>query len=360
MGGSQLDRIRKNKLRSLRSAMRNTYTSRRIETESGDEWQCLITSNNIKSDYDLKNVCVEFDSGLTQGDTFKVLDDGTHWMVYLQDKVETAYLRSSIIRCRYTIELDGKTYWVYWQGPTETELRWYLKQNLNVNDLNYSGTIYIKNDEATRTHFKRFTRLKLEGHTWEVTVADPITVPGILELEIKEYYDNEVADLPVVLKESDTEVIAGETVVKQDSEAGYSIADDKYVPGTKWYVTGNERVAVIEEYEDGRICRVKVHDGATGTYTVNYGEYRLECTVDWEEPAIKGPQNVYPYDVHDYMVPGVEGTFELDSRFARILEQSGDKCTVEVVSGKSGRFTLTFTPADGSEASSLDVRIKSM
>ena len=64
----------------------------------------------LKPDYDKKYLSVEFDSGLEAGDVFEVLDDGTHWMVYLPKLTETAYLRSEIIRCRYTLEIDGTSY----------------------------------------------------------------------------------------------------------------------------------------------------------------------------------------------------------------------------------------------------------
>ena len=55
-------------------------------------------------------------------------------------------------------------------------------------------------------------------------VTDSISVPGILELEVQEYYDNPVAELPEIIKETEeTDVIVGETTVKQDTVIGYYI-----------------------------------------------------------------------------------------------------------------------------------------
>ena len=156
--------------------------------------ESIDTKPNSKSDYDKEYISVEYAAGLEAGDTFECLDDGSHWMIYLPIITETAYLRSEIIRCRYTLNVDGEKYWVYFQGPTETDLRWFIKNQINVNELNLSGTIYIKNDEKTKKFFKRFTHLKLDGHVWEVQVTDAISVPGILELEIQEYYDNSIAE----------------------------------------------------------------------------------------------------------------------------------------------------------------------
>lgn len=163
-GGDTLGRINKQKLCSLQAALKNDYQSRLISIPGGKSWRCLINHSNLKSDYDKKIVSVEFESGLQPGDTFTCLDDNTVWMIYLPYITETAYLRSEIVRCRYELEVNGIQYPVYFQGPTETDLRWYIKNSINFNELNLSGTIYIKNDDNTKNYFKRFTHIKIDGH----------------------------------------------------------------------------------------------------------------------------------------------------------------------------------------------------
>jgi hypothetical protein len=39
-------------------------------------------------------------------------------------------------------------------------------------------------------------------------------------------------------------------------------------------------VRIIDVLNDGNMCKVKVFSGAVGTYTVSYGEYSLEVTID--------------------------------------------------------------------------------
>lgn len=119
-GGNALGRINKQKLRSLQAALKNDYQSRLIKTPLHAAWPCLInhSTSGLKSDYDKKVLSVEYESELQPGDVFECLDDGTHWMVYLPVLTETAYLRSEIIRCRYTMTIDGEEYWIYFQGPT--------------------------------------------------------------------------------------------------------------------------------------------------------------------------------------------------------------------------------------------------
>lgn len=364
LGGNQLDRINKQKLRSFQAALKNNYQTRYIKTNSHTAWPCLINKNSLKADYDKEYISVEYAAGLEAGDTFECLDDGSHWMIYLPIITETAYLRSEIIRCRYTLNVDGEKYWVYFQGPTETDLRWFIKNQINVNELNLSGTIYIKNDEKTKKFFKRFTHLKLDGHVWEVQVTDAISVPGILELEIQEYYDNSIAELPEIKLDQETplNVIKGQTVVKQDSIIGYMIDNAAYDPNIEWEVRDNPRVKIEEILDDGRICKVKIFAGAVKTFRIYYGEQFLEVTIDWQKPIIQGPQEVYPYDTHTYSIKklpeGEKVEFSIDNNNAQIINTEKDSCQVEIISSKKGKFTLFAKYAD--IETSLPVTIKSL
>lgn len=364
LGGNQLDRINKQKLRSFQAALKNNYQTRYIKTNSHAAWPCLINKNSLKSDYDKEYISVEYAAGLEAGDTFECLDDGSHWMIYLPIITETAYLRSEIIRCRYTLNVDGEKYWVYFQGPTETDLRWFIKNQINVNELNLSGTIYIKNDEKTKKFFKRFTHLKLDGHVWEVQVTDAISVPGILELEIQEYYDNSIAELPEIKLDQETplNVIKGQTVVKQDSIIGYMVDNAAYNPNIEWEVRDNPRVKIEEILDNGRICKVKIFAGAVKTFRIYYGEQFLEVTIDWQKPIIQGPQEVYPYDTHTYFIKklpeGEKVEFSIDNNNAQIINTEKDSCQVEIISSKKGKFTLFAKYAD--IETSLPVTIKSL
>ena len=367
LGGDQLARINKQKLRSLQWALKNDYNSRMAKTDLG-AWPCLVVNNTagLKSDYDKKYISIEFDSGLEAGDTFEILDDGTHWMIYLPILTETAYLRAEIVRCRYTYEVNGKEYWIYFQGPTETDLRWFQKNQINVNELNLSGTIYIKNDENTKKHFKRFTRMKLDGHEWEVQVTDSITVPGIIELEVQEYYDNTIEELPKIRQNPDIAIdpaptIIGETVVKPDSIVGYMIDPLYYKPDNEWKVLDNPRVEVYSVKEDGRICEIKIHAGTVKPFTLQYGDQELKVTVDWAKPIIQGPQTVYPYDVHKYWLKHGTGSFAIEtmSDVAKIIDSGDDWCEVEIITGRKGRFTLSCL-LENNEETTLEVEIKSL
>lgn len=359
LGGNQNDRIKMQKLRSLQWALRNDYQARKIKTPNHMEKLALINNNpaGIKSDYDKKYVSVEFDAGLEPGDVFQCLDDLTYWMIYLPVLTETAYLRAEIVRCRYTLTIDDTLYHIYFQGPTETDLRWFQKKGKNVNELNLSGTIYIKLTPQTREFFERFTHIKVDGHIWEVQVTDSISVPGVLELEVQEYYDNPIAELPEIINENaeTTSTIIGETVVKQDTTVGYTINQSDVKRNAEWKVTGNDRVRLKEVLEDGRICKVRIYQGAIGTYTVSYGDMSLEVEIDWEQPYIKGNVAVSPYEFYTYRGAG---TYYLDTNLAKIISQDGKSCKIEITTGRTGKFTLYCDTPDG-ETKELLITIKS-
>lgn len=368
LGENNHERMDRAKLYSFKQAMKNSYNTRMIKPDNGNSaWPCLINSmsGGNKADYNKQYLSVEFDSGLRSGDTFKMIDSGEHWMVYLPIVTETAYLRTEIIRCRYSLNVNGKDYWIAMRGPVETDLRWFIKNNININELNLSGRIYIKNDENTRDFFHRFTHIKLAGHTWEVQVTDSITVPGILELEIQEYYDNSIAELPSILKDETTpiNVISGATTAKQDTIVGYAISNEAYDPKIHWEVKNNPRVKILEEYENGRMCKVKVYAGAVKTFDICYGDFFQTVIVEWQKPLIQGPQEVYPYDIHTYWIKkfpeGERVAFSIDDEsMAKIVDSNNDSCKVEIVSGKKGKFVIHA--AYGDVETDLPVKIKSL
>lgn len=265
LGGDNLNRIKYQKLRSFYAALRNDYNSRTILTPLGEEFQALINDDNTKSDYDKRYVSVDFAAELNPGDVFECIDDNTHWMIYLQDLVEIAYLKAEIIRCRYQLTIDDTDYWIYFQGPTETTIRWNFKRDLNWNDLNLSGTVYIKKTEQTQDYFNRFTRLKINGHTWQVKVVDTLTVPGIIELEVQEYFDSITEDLIEVSHiDTQNEIIGPQQVYPYESYI-YNIDN---IAGE--FSLDNDKAKIINQ-ENGQ-CEIEIITGKKGKFNLIYTE----------------------------------------------------------------------------------------
>ena len=78
-GGDQIGRINKQKLASLRAALKNSYQTHMIKTPLKTVWPALINSNpaGLKSDYDRKYISVEHNSFLEPGDVFEDLTANT-------------------------------------------------------------------------------------------------------------------------------------------------------------------------------------------------------------------------------------------------------------------------------------------
>lgn len=372
-GGDQLNRIKVQKYRSFQAALKNDYNSRRIRIhKNNQDWQCLINTENIKTDYTKQYLSIDYESHLEGGDTFVTLDTGEVWMCYLQDFVETAYYHTDIIKCRYTLEINHHTYWIYFQGPTETDVRWNKQRNKNYNELNLSGTIYIKNTPETKKFFDRFTKIKLDGHNWEVQVTDSISVPGIIELEIQEDYDNIAEDLPEIKKAKPyfwqdelevEEIIMGKDMIRQCEEVGYKIQPSFYKDYFHWSIIGNKGVKILEEMEDGHIVKIEAKPESAGTFTLRYGDdktfYDKEVEIDLYRPKIHGPETVYPYSVNDYHVYNMAGDFYVDSPLARIISHESNNCKVEITSSKKGKFILMFD-SDKDEHVELPITIGSL
>ena len=103
------------------------------------------------------------------------------------------------------------------------------------------------------------------------------------------------------------------------------------------------------------MCKIKVFDGAVGNYTISYGDYNLECTIDWQRNYIIGPDIIYPYSLVSYKGTG---TYTVDSDLVRINRQDGKSCDIEVLTGRKGSFNLICTTDEG-EVYTLPITIGS-
>lgn len=349
LGGNQLQRINKQKLRSLLWALKNDYNSRTIKVLNTDAtFQALINLDNLKPDYDRKIISVPFDSKLEPGDVFQCLDDKTKWMVYLPHLTETAYLHADIIRCRYQLTVNDNIYDIYFQGMTETDVPWRLKRSVNFNELNWSGTVYIKNNDETRNYFNRFTKIQIDGKPYEVEVVDCISVPGIIELELLEDFSNTVKDLPKITITQETEEgIIGKDHIYLGEKASYTIPSDLTIENGQWEIIteNDENISILVSNKD--YCVLQVKEKNIDSFILKYDNYTKTIFVD-ETPAaiIEGKTEVYPYDIVTYSLidPSSIGDFSIDDKTkAHIVKTTKNSCTIEILTSKKTVFNLIVT-----------------
>ena len=45
-------------------------------------------------------------------------------------------------------------------------------------------------------------------------------------------------------------------------------------------ILDNPRVEIVDVMNNGNMCKVRIHDGATGSYVIKYGEHALAVDID--------------------------------------------------------------------------------
>ena len=314
-GNAQLDRMKCSKVKTLKRALLYSYQSATAVLNDGREFRCLINKDKTKIYSDDKIISIPFDDiclnekeltgvpigkyktsegtqiiGMKPGDVFTWKETNTDWIVYLQRLEETAYFRAEIRNCKYTLDIDGKTYKVFARKKSLDEIPWHTSKEISWNDLDYSLEMYLTKDDITKNKYKRFDIIELDNRPWEVQAVDAMSVDGIVMVALKEYYRNSIEN------------------------------------------------AIEEEKEQAEIEIPSVNP---------------------ELPHIIGDIEVYPYDIKVYTINGITGgSWSLDSKKAKIVSQTEESATVEVITGRSGEFKLKYTKENDEIV--LNIIIKSL
>lgn len=352
-GPNQIARMNIDKLKSLKRAMKYSYQAATAILSDGREFRCLINPDKINADLDnkvlsipFKGVCLnrpfipdapyyegewedmkdlyekeypsldieapreiyknplddtwgEVATNIKEGDVIEWKETKSHWLVYLQRLEETAYFRADLRRCRYQIELDnGSKYWISIKGPSEGSIDWEQKSNNYFNKLNHTIQMFITQNKETMDYFHRFNKIMINSEPWEVQGVDSISMPGILEVHLKETYNN---------------------TPETDIDAAVHAAID-----------------VIEIDEK-------------------------------DETYIHGPNEVYPYEVHEYQLknyigePGIWKLVNMSRKnMAKLMYANDTSVNVNILTGKSGDLELVYETAQGEVVAALNIKIKSL
>ena len=188
-GARQVDRMVKDKARSLEKSLFASYQSATAVLTDGREFRCLINPNKISMEMNDKVLSIPFEDiclnkprpegektsegreviGVKCGDTIQWKENGTYWLIYARYLQEIAYFRGMMRQCESEpLEIGGKRFWYYLKGPSETGIDWQKTKNFIFNNLNYSIEIYISNTTETNEFFQRFKKLKVKGKPYEV------------------------------------------------------------------------------------------------------------------------------------------------------------------------------------------------
>lgn len=217
-GGNAEGRMQKAKLDTLKKSLLYSYQAETAVLADGRKFRCLINPDKVKQNYDDKiisipyaDICLGMDEdkpkpptektsegleiiGMKPGDVFRWERTNTYWLVYLEFLEEDSYFRAEIRRCDFEVDIDGKKYRSYIRGPEPGDILWHTKKNISWNELNYDAVMYITKDEHTEQFFHRFSKIEINGKPWEVQMVDNFTTLGIIEVGLKETYQNSILD----------------------------------------------------------------------------------------------------------------------------------------------------------------------
>jgi hypothetical protein len=287
-GADQVDRMKEEKLRTLKKALLYSYQAATAILEDEREFKCLINPNKMSTDVDDKVISIPFEDiclnadkvgkttegietiGLKAGDTFEWKENGTHWIVTLQYKNELAYFRAQIRECKEQVEINGHKYWCYVRGPVEQTLVWQQVEGNRLNQLNYTLLMYITNNEETEQYFHRFSKVEIAGKPWEVQAVDNISTVGIIEIALKETFQNTIEkenlqeqEEPVVDKTAIC--IIGDKIIRPYDIKEFKIQN---ISGGNWSLEDTKK-AVIKSQTDTSAL-VEVLTGKSGNITLKY------------------------------------------------------------------------------------------
>lgn len=134
--------------------------------------------------------------------------------------------------------------------------------------------MYITKNEETETFLHRFTKIKLNGKPWEVQTVDALSTSGIIEVYLKEWYQNTIQD--EIEKENSgkdtTEEIdktlphiEGDAIVYPFDEKEYQIVNAE---GGEWIVS-NEKKAIITS-QTSQNAKLQIITGKSGEVNLTY------------------------------------------------------------------------------------------
>lgn len=279
LGGKTQGRMIAEKLKSLKSALNSSYQAATAILQDGREFRCLINPDKINTDQDDKMISIPFadvclnkdrkgttsageeEINMKPGDVFTWKETNTHWMVYLQYLEELAYFRATIRKCTDEININGQKYWCYMRGPIEKTINWKVEKHYYWNELNYTAILNIQKTSETEKYFKRFAQIDINGKTWEVQAVDSMSVDGIIEVALLEFYTNS-------MQSASKQPVAPESRIQGSFEV---YPYEKY----EYTIDLNDGVWEIDNLKLATILKKNENSVTIGILTGRTGEFNL-------------------------------------------------------------------------------------
>lgn len=294
-GAAQQDRMIKDKLRSMLSATKYSYQAARFNKYPSYEQEHRGLFNRVSQtqDYDTKMISVPYDSGYKVGDVVRWENTQTLWIIFLKERTELGYFRGSCRRC------DWKVQWVDKDKKVcETPISVIGPTNPNLETLNNGSTkasidvpngnlvILVTDNDQNRAYFDRNQHFLLLGRSYQVEQIDPISMPGVIQINATEHYVNLIDDdveenlvnawnvQPIIPEYTTDYGIDGPISIKPGQEALF----EAIVSGGRWVIIENEGVPfpaqLPVDFVELDVYQKTIHvvwkEMTSGSFTIGY------------------------------------------------------------------------------------------
>ena len=272
----QQSRMIRDKKLTLERAVKYSYQAASI-SKNGKNYPALINRNKLIEDYDEKILSVDYQYNFKPGDIFTWKQNGSQWIIYLQDLTELAYFRGSIRKCNHVITKYNDAGGIEIIpaaviGPKNSKINSIQKSQFNMDLPNYTISILIPKNNNTLNYFKRYEKFYLQDTRdsvnnfpvcWRIESVDSISLPGIIEVFAREYYINDDKDIIdnngrklyiangkdqqiKNLEQANNDSIVGDTIIKPKTKYNYQYKGKK--EGQYFYILDSSLpIKIIEK-----------------------------------------------------------------------------------------------------------------
>lgn len=311
-------RFQKDKLESLRKALLYSYQAE-TAVINGKMFRCLLNTDKQKADYDCKILSIPYED-ICLGE-------------YNEETAEVTFKAPEGKTTKGMIPTNIKTGEVFlWK---ETNTHWIVTLQFLEEDSYFRGEVYKCEEEP----------VEINGKKYHVYIRGPV-----------------------------------ETTIQWNQKSNISWNNINY--SLIMYITKNEdTLDYFHRFKQVKIgenmWEVKTVDpySADGIIEVCLGEwYNNEFSEESEQkptepdketneqPSLRidGPNVVHPFDIVEYTIIGFnEGQWSIsNNKKANFIKSEGNVVTIEIITGKSGKFDLTYTSED--QSVTLPIEIKSL
>lgn len=290
-GKEQQARMNESKLRSLKKALLYSYQAATATLADGRDFKCLINPDKLKPDYDDKIISIPFSDICLNAERIGKTAEG----------IQIIGMKAGDV---FTWKENNTKWLVYLQMLEETA---YFRAEIR--KCNYA--------------------IEIDGKSYDICLAGPSEtmidwVKKNIEVFNKENY---TTSLYVTKDETTSAFFHRFSVIKINNKPWEVQAIDDLS------IEGVIEVALKETYSN------TIEDAVEEERNAEKEEIpTIKPTV-----YIDGPEITFPYGEESYSIVGAsEGTWEIDTNKVIITNQTETTVNIEVVTGKSGNFTLKY------------------